>query len=341
MSIRSPEHSIPRAHRRALAVFTSGLVAAALAAAAGAFATRVQAQGFPGKAVRIVVPQTPGGASDTLARVVAQKLATKWGQPVVVENKPGAGGNIGMDLVAKSAADGHTLLMSYVGTHAINGALYASLPFDPQKDFAPVATLATLPFVMVVNPNLSAQKVSDLVDMAKKQTVSFGSAGNGSVNHLLGEMFNAAAGVKMQHVPYRGAAPALTDLAGGQIQVVFTSMPSVAGHLRSGKMRALAVTSGTRAEAFKEIPTIAESGYAGFDVNPWFGLFATGGTPAAVVQQLNAAINDTLRDPEVIDKFKGQGAEVYMTSPAQFAAVLETDIAKWSKVVKDSGAKVD
>ncbi|MCL4182693.1 MAG: tripartite tricarboxylate transporter substrate binding protein [Burkholderiaceae bacterium] len=314
-----------------------GLLAAALFAVA-AFA---HAQTFPNKTVRIVVPQTPGGASDTLARVVATKLGAHWNQPVVVENRAGAGGNIGMEVVAKSPADGYTLLMSYVGTHAINGALYSNLPFDPEKDFAAVATLATLPFVAVVNPNLPVKTMSELAELAKKQPVSYGSAGNGSVNHLLGEMFNAAAGVKMLHIPYRGAAPAMTDLVGGQIQVVFTSMPSVAGFIRNGSLRAVAVTSAKRAVAFGDIPTIAESGYPGFDVNPWFGLFAPAGTPAAVIGKLNTDINEVLRAPDVIEKFTAAGAEPYLTTPAQFGAVLKDDIAKWSKVVRDSGAKVD
>jgi tripartite-type tricarboxylate transporter receptor subunit TctC len=323
--------------RRVLAAIAFGTATLATMVAAAP----AHAQGFPNRPVKIIVPQTPGGASDALARVIAQKLSSKWGQPVVVENRAGAGGNIGMDAVAKAPPDGYTLLMSYVGTHAINGALYPSLPFDPEKDFAPVATLATLPFVLVVNPGLPAKSVEELVALSKKQQVAYGSAGNGSVNHLLGEMFNAQAGVKMMHVPYRGAAPALTDLAGGQIQVVFTSMPSVAGFIRNGTMRALAVTSGRRSEAFKEIPTIAESGYAGFDVTPWFGLFATGGTPPAIVQQLNASINDALQDKEVVDKFRGQGAEVYLTKPDEFGQVLRADIVRWTKVVKDSGAKVD
>ncbi len=316
------------------------LMTAAVAAIAS-LALNAHAQVFPAKQVRIVVPQTPGGASDTLARVMAQKLSVRWGQTVVVENKAGAGGNIGMEEVARAPGDGYTLLMSYVGTHAINGALYSKLPFDPEKDFAPVATLATLPFVAVVNPQLPVKTLRELAELSKRQQVAYGSAGNGSVNHLLGEMVNAAAGIKMLHVPYRGAAPAMTDLLGGQIQVVFTSMPSVAGFIRDGRLRPLAVTSAKRAAAFGDIPTVAESGYAGFDVNPWFGLFAPATTPAAVVRQLNADINATLRDPEVVAKFTATGAEVYNTDPEQFAALLRADIAKWSAVVKSSGAKVD
>ena len=209
-------------------------------------AAAASAQDFPSRTVKIVVPQTPGGASDALARIIGQKLSEKWGQPVVVENRAGAGGNVGTEGVATSAPDGYTLLMSYVGTQAINGALYKKLPFDPDKDFAPVATLATLPFVVVGKPDAPFRTVQDLVAAAKKDRLTYGSAGNGSVNHLLGEMFNAAAGVKLTHIPYRGAAPAMTDLMGGQIDVVFTSLPSVAGAIRSGKLQAIAVTSARR-----------------------------------------------------------------------------------------------
>jgi tripartite-type tricarboxylate transporter receptor subunit TctC len=299
------------------------------------------AQIFPTKPVRILVPQTPGGASDALARIVAQKLAERWAQPVIVENRPGAGGNIGMEAVAKSPADGYTLLMSYVGTHAINGALYKKLPFDPEKDFAAVATLATLPFVAVVNPNLPAKSIPELVALAKQSQVTYGSAGNGSVNHLLGEMFNSAAQVKLVHVPYKGAAPALQDLVGGQIHLVFTSMPSVAQFIRAGTLRALAVTSAKRSETFREIPTIAESGYPGFDVNPWFGLFVPAGTPPAIVKQLNADINAVLKHKDTAEKFAAQGAEIFETTPEQFTSILQADVAKWSKIVRDSGAKID
>ena len=299
------------------------------------------AQTFPTKPVKIIVPQTPGGASDALARIVGQKLSERWGQPVVVENRPGAGGNIGMEAVAKSPADGYTLLMSYVGTHAINGALYKKLPFDPEKDFTAAATLATLPFVVVVNPKMPAKNVQELAAMSKETQVTYGSAGNGSVNHLLGEMFNSAAQAKLVHVPYKGAAPALQDLVGGQISAVFTSMPSVAQFIRAGTLRALAVTSAKRSESFKDIPTIAESGYPGFDVNPWFGLFVPAGTPPAIVRQLNDDINAVLRQKETAEKFAVQGAEVYESTPEQFAATLKSDIVKWEKIVRDSGAKID
>ena len=316
---------------RSLAIITAAMIAVGPASA----------QSFPAKPVKIIVPQTPGGASDSLARIVGQKLSERWGQPVVVENRAGAGGNIGMEAVARSPADGYTLLMSYVGTHAINGALYKKLPFDPEKDFTAVATLATLPFVIVVNPKLPAKNVPELVALAKTTEVTYGSAGNGSVNHLLGEMFSSAANVKLVHVPYKGAAPALQDLVGGQISAVFTSMPSVAQFIRAGTLRALAVTSAKRAESFKDIPTIAESGYPGFDVNPWFGLFVPAGTPPAVVKQLNADINAVLKQKDTAEKFAAQGAEVAESTPEQFAATLRADIVKWDKIVRDSGAKID
>ncbi|MDO8776681.1 MAG: tripartite tricarboxylate transporter substrate binding protein [Burkholderiaceae bacterium] len=298
-------------------------------------------QTFPSKPVRIVVPQTPGGASDVLARIIGQKLSDKWGQPVVIDNRAGAGGNVGMEFVTTAPADGYTLLMSYVGTQAINGALYKKLSFDPGKDFAPVATLATLPFVIVSKPEVGFKTVSELVDAAKKGRITYGSAGNGSVNHLLGEMFNASTNSKLVHVPYRGAAPALQDLMGGQINVVFTSLPSVSSFIKNGTLRPIAVTSAKRAAAFSNIPTIAEAGFGDFDVNPWFGLMAPAHTPRDVILKINADVNTVLRLKEVIDSFNAQGAEPYITRPEEFAAVLKVDIEKWTGVVKASGAQVD
>jgi tripartite-type tricarboxylate transporter receptor subunit TctC len=313
------------------------LAFAALAiAASGALA-----QDFPSRPVKILVPQTPGGASDALARIIAQKLSDKWGQPVVVENRAGAGGNVGMEVVANSPADGYTLLMSYVGTHAINGALYKKLPFDPEKDFAPVATLATLPFVMVAKADAPFKTVPEVVAAARKAQLTYGSAGNGSVNHLVGEMFNSAAGVKLLHVPYRGAAPAMQDLMGGQISLVFTSLPSVSGAIKNGTLHPIAVTSAKRASSFADIPTIAEAGFKDFDVNPWFGLFAPAKVPASIIRKINADVNEIVKSKEVTDKFAAQGAEPYLTDPQEFAAVLKADIAKWGKVVKASGASVD
>ena len=299
------------------------------------------ADDFPSHPVKIVVPQTPGGASDALARIIGQKLGEKWKQPVVIDNRAGAGGNVGMEIVAAAPADGYTLLMSYVGTQAINGALYKKLPFDPGTDFAPVATLATLPFVMVSKPGGPFKTVAQLIAAAKSRSITYGSAGNGSVNHLLGEMFNAAAGVKLVHVPYRGAAPALNDLMGGQIDLVFTSLPSVAGSIRSGTLQPIAVTSAKRAASFDSIPTIAEAGFTDFDVNPWFGLMAPKRTPPELIRKINRDIDEILRSKELIDAFAAQGAEPYATTPEAFGAVLKTDLVKWGQVVKASGASVD
>lgn len=316
--------------------FASFVLACGLAAPAV-----LMAQGFPTKAVRIIVPQPPGGASDALARIVGQKLAETWGQPVVIENRAGAGGNLGMEMVAQAAPDGYTLLMSYVGTQAINGALYKKLPFDPAKDFVPVATVATLPFVLVSKPNAPFKTVGQLIEVAKTRNVTTGSAGNGSVNHLLGEMFNAAAGIKLMHVPYRGAAPALQDLMGGQIDVVFTSLPSVASHIKSGALQAIAVTSSNRVPSFGSIPSIAEAGFKDFNVNPWFGFMAPKNTPRDLVVRINKVVNEVLRDKDVVANFAAQGAEPYRTQPDEFAAVLHADVQKWGNVVRASGASVD
>ena len=299
------------------------------------------AQAFPTKPVRIVVPQTPGGASDALARIVGQKLSEKWGQAVVIENRAGAGGNIGMDVVAKAPADGYTLLMSYVGSHAINVSIYKKLPFDPEADFAAVATLANVPFVAAATAAMPVSNMKELAAYAAKNPVSFGSAGNGSVNHLLGEMFSTTSQTKMLHVPYKGAAPALTDLIAGQTQLVFTSLPSIAQHIRAGTVKGLGVTGSKRAQAFKDIPTIAESGYPGFVINPWFGLFAPKGTPPAIVRQINAEVNKILQDKDTMDKFAVLGAEPYETTPQEFTAILRADILKWATVVKSSGASAD
>jgi len=259
----------------------------------------------------------------------------------VVENRAGAGGNVGMEVVAQAAPDGYLLLMSYAGSHAINPALYKRLPFDPVRDFAPVATLATLPFVLVARPDASFKTVAELIDQAGKANLTFGSAGNGSVNHLLGVMFAMNTGTRLTHVPYKGAAPAMQDLMGGQINIVFTSLPSVAGLLRGGQLRALAVTSAQRSSTFAQIPTLAESGLKQFDIAPWFGLFAPGATPAAVVTRINQDVNELLKNSEVIEKFRSQGADPLARSPAEFAAMLRSDLAIWAEVVKTSGAQID
>ena len=298
-------------------------------------------QAFPSKPVRIVVPQAPGGASDALARIIGQKLSEKWGQPVVIDNRAGAGGNIGMQFVATAPADGYTLLLGYLATHAINGALYKKLSFDPGRDFAPVATLATLPFVIVSKPEAGFKTVPELVDAAKKGRITYGSAGSGTINHLLGEMFSALTTSKLVHIPYRGAAPALQDLMGGQINVVFTSVPSVLSFIKNGTLRPIAVSSAKRETVLSNIPTIAEAGFGDFEVNPWFGLMAPAHTPHDVLLKINADVNTLLRSKEVIDSFNAQGAKPYITGPDEFAAILKEDIEKWTSIVKSSGARVD
>ena len=301
------------------------------------------AQAYPSRPVRFVVPQTPGGASDALARVTGQKLGDRWAQQFVIDNRGGAGGNIGTDTVAKSAPDGYTWLLAYVGTHAINAALYKKLPFDPDRDFAPVATLATLPFVVIVNNNLPVKNVQELIALAKTKPggLAYGSAGSGSVNHLLGVMLNSLGGVNIVHVPYRGAAAALTDTMSGQVQMYYASMPSVVQHVRAGAVRAIAVTSAARSDALKDVPTVAESGFPGFDVNPWFGILVPAGTPAAVIGKINGDVNQTLAQKDVIDRFTNLGAVPFSTTPAQFSRIAHDDIVKWAKVVRESGATVD
>jgi len=301
------------------------------------------AQTYPSRPIRFVVPQTPGGASDALARVTGLKLGDRWAQQFVIDNRGGAGGNIGTDTVAKSAPDGYTWLLAYVGTHAINAALYKKLPFDPDRDFAPVATLATLPFVVIVNNNLPVKNVQELIALAKTKPegLSYGSAGSGSVNHLLGVMLNSLGGVNIVHVPYRGAAAALTDTMSGQVQMYYASMPSVVQHVRAGAVRAIAVTSAARSDALKDVPTVAESGFPGFDVNPWFGILVPAGTPAAVIGKINGDVNQMLAQKDVIDRFTNLGAVPFSTTPAQFSRIAHDDIVKWAKVVRESGATVD
>ena len=305
--------------------------------------TAAGAQSFPSRPVRIVVPQAPGGASDALARIIGQRLAERWGHQVVVDNRTGAGGVIGTDIVAKAAPDGYTLLLAYDGTHAINASLYKSLPFDTFRDFATVATLANVPFVLAINPSLPAKNLPDFVGYARANEgkVNYGSAGNGSVNHLLGVMFGKGAGVRLVHVPYKGAAPALTDLIGGTIHAVFTSMPSVVGFVQAGRVRALAVTSARRSATLPNVPTIAEAAIPGFDVHPWFGLLAPARTPAPIVERTNRDIATAIRTKEVADAFAAQGAEPFITTPDAFSRLLKADIEKWAAVVKESGAKLD
>jgi tripartite-type tricarboxylate transporter receptor subunit TctC len=300
-------------------------------------------QAYPAKTVRIIVPQTPGGATDVFARLIAQKLSATWGQPVVVENRAGAAGVVGTDVVAKAAPDGYTLLVTYAGSQAVNQSLYRNIPFDSVKDFQPVATLAVTPFFLVAGPRVQARDLQGLVAAAKAKpgAITYGSSGNGSINHLLAEMLRTEAGIDMLHVPYKGIAAAIADVMGGQVDVAFTSVPSVVSHVRSGKLRALAVSSAKRNATAPEVPSIAEAGFPGFDVNPWWGILAPAGTPRAVVDRINGDVAQFLKTDEAQAFFAKQGAEILMTSPEAFLRMLESDVQKWAKVVKSSGARID
>jgi tripartite-type tricarboxylate transporter receptor subunit TctC len=317
---------------------------AAFAAVAFTFAACALAQSnYPTKPIRLVVPFPPGGATDILAREVAQRLTEAWGQSVVVDNRPGAGGNIGTELVAKSAPDGYTLEMGTVGTHAINASLYSKLPYDHVKDFAPVILVAGVPNVLVVNLSLPVNSVQELIAYAKANPgkLNFASSGSGTSIHLSGELFKVMAGVDMTHVPYKGSAPALQDLIGGRVQLMFDNLPPSLPQIKGGKLKALAVTSSTRAPALPDTPTIAESGLPGFEASSWFGVLAPAGTPPAIIAKLNAEIAKWLTTPEAREKLLALGADAAGGTPEDFARHIQLETTKWAKVVKDSGAKVD
>ena len=305
--------------------------------------TLAAAQQFPAKVVKFVVPQTPGGATDVFARKIGQALSEKWGQPVVIENRAGAGGVVGTDVVAKSAPDGYTLLVTYAGSQAINASLYPKIPFDTVKDFQTIATLASTPFVLIVHPKLPAKDLAEYIALARARpdALTYASSGNGSVNHLLGEMLKADSGIKVLHVPYRGVAPAITDVIGGQVDSAFSSVPSVLQMVRAGSVRALAVSSAQRIAAAPEIPTIAESGFPGFDVNPWWGILAPAGIDIAIVRKINEDVASILRTAEMVDFLGAQGAEPLITSPEAFLQMLEADVMKWAKVVKSAGVTLN
>jgi tripartite-type tricarboxylate transporter receptor subunit TctC len=316
----------------------AALGALALLIAAGAWA-----QAYPTKPIRLVVPFPAAGTTDILAREVAQRLSVSFGQSVIVDNRPGAAGNIGSDLVAKSAPDGYTLLMGTVGTHAINPSLYTKMPYDHVKDFVPIVLVAGVPNVLEVTPSLPVNSVADLIKLAKERPgqLNFASSGSGTSIHLSGELFKTMAGVDMMHVPYKGSAPAITDLMGGQVQLMFDNLPSSLAQIKAGKLRAIAVTSAQRAPALPNIPTIAESGLPGFEASSWFGLLAPAGTPAAIVARINADVNQWLQSAEANEKLLAQGAVPAGGTPEQFAAHIRAETEKWAKVVKVSGAKVD
>lgn len=303
---------------------------------------------WPSKPVRIVVPFAPGGTTDILARAVAPELSKAFGQSFVVDNKPGAGGNLGADIVAKSAPDGYNLLMGTVGTHGINKALYDKMPFDPQKDFAPITLVAGVPNVMVMNAERAAKagiyNVSDFIRYAKANPgkLNMASSGNGTSIHMAGELFKDRTGVFMTHIPYRGSGPALLDLLGGNADVMYDNLPSAMPHIKTGKLKAFAVTSATRSAALPDVPTIEEAGpLPGFEASSWFGLLAPAGTPPDIVSRIQAETAKALNTPAIKEKLLAQGAIPSGNTPQEFAKVIASEITKWASVVKTSGAKVD
>jgi tripartite-type tricarboxylate transporter receptor subunit TctC len=301
------------------------------------------ADGYPSRTVKIVVPQTPGGATDVFARKLAQLLSERWGQPVIVENRAGAAGVVGTEAVAKSAPDGYTLLVTYAGSQAVNPSLYPNLAFDSVKDFQTVATIASTPFIFIANTNLPVKTLQDFVALARQKpgALTFASSGNGSINHLLGEMLKLEAGVKILHVPYRGVAPAISDVIAGHVDTAFSSAPSVLGLIKSGQVRALAVSSATRIGAAPELPTIAESGYPGFDVSPWWGVLAPSQLDPAIAKKINADVNELLNSDSMKSFLAAQGAEPLVTSSEQFSEMLKRDVASWAKVIKAADVHLD
>ncbi|MDE1553913.1 MULTISPECIES: Bug family tripartite tricarboxylate transporter substrate binding protein [Comamonas] len=316
-------------------------LAAATLAVAG-MGSALAADAYPDKPLTMIVPFSAGGTTDILARIVGQALGQELGQTIIIENKPGAGGNIGAQQASRAKADGYTLFMGTVGTHAINQALYKKLPYDPVKDFAPLSRVANVPNLLVAHPSRPYKTVQEMIAYAKKHPgeVTYGSPGSGASPHVSGALFQSMTGAEMTHVPYKGSAPAISDLLGNQIAVMFDNMPSAIQHVRSGKLRPIAVTTAKRSPELPDVPTIAEAGVPGYEATSWFGLWAVAGTPAPILTKLQTALTKVLKDPAVAKKIADQGGEVVIETPAQFDAFIKSEAAKWGKVVKESGAEV-
>ncbi|RSZ39997.1 tripartite tricarboxylate transporter substrate binding protein [Variovorax beijingensis] len=314
-----------------------------LAAAALCTAVPAAAQPYPSRPVTLVVPQAAGGTNDIVGRLVGQKIGELMNASVVVDNRPGAGGNIGTQLVAKGPKDGYTLLMTISSSQAINPALYKNPGFDPVKDFKPVGLIGAVPNVLLVNPSFPARDFNEFLKLARQKGANYqyASAGNGTLNHLLGEMLNSMAGISLQHVPYKGVAPALNDVLGGQLPIVFASLPSALSHIKAGKLRALAVSGDKRSPVLPDVPTIAEA-VPGYNGTLWIGLFAPAGVPAEVLAKLQDATRKALAAKDLRDKLEQQGVEIAApATPDQFSKLLQDDLAKWARIVKASGAAVD
>lgn len=327
--------------------FAPWLRTAALAAAALAAPFATQAQGsngtdYPSKPIKLIVPYPPGGGTDVIARIVQERFQAQLGQPVLIDNRGGAAGSIGTEIAAKSAPDGYTVLFT-LSSHTINPAIYTKLPFDTQKDFEPVAMVASLPQILVANTSFPANTVADLVKIAKAKpgSLSFATVGNGSPGHLAGELFKLRTGTEMTHVPYRGGGPAVTDVMGGQVPLLWVSIPAAAQFVKAGKLKALAVSTTKRSAAFPDVPTMQEAGIADFEVDSWYAMFVPSKTPKAAIEKLNRVVNTVVREPEIRDKLLAQGSEGVGGTPEQLGKVVSTEMVRWNKLAKEASIKVD
>jgi tripartite-type tricarboxylate transporter receptor subunit TctC len=323
--------------------FFAVLIGGFILASGGGAVAQTAAQSWPGKPIRYIVPFAPGGMTDILGRLVASKLGEAIGQPVVVENRAGAAGAVGVEMLARSPADGYTVGGGTISSHVINVTLYSRLPYDPLKDFAPITMLATLPNMLIVHPSLGVKSVAELIALLKAQPnkYSFGSAGNGTSQHISGELFKTMTGVSMQHIPYKGSGPMIPDLLSGTIAMSFENLPTAYPPAKAGKLRALAVTSATRSSLAPEVPTLAESGLAGYDISSWQAMYAPAGTPKEIVARLYAEVAKILKDPEIRRRILELGAEPGGMPPDDLTALMKADIPRLGKIVRDSGAKVD
>ncbi len=321
------------------ALFSTAFVSLVFMAAT----TSAPAQQYPTKAVRLIVGFPAGGTSDIMARLTGQKLSEAWGQTFIIDNRPGAGGNIGTELVAKAAPDGYTLLVSPGSTLTSNPAVYSKVPFDTVRDFAPVTMIAGVPNALVVHPSVPASNVKELIALAKSRPgqLAYASTGAGQSTHLSAELLKTSAGINMIHVPYKGSAPALTDIVAGQVSVMFDNLPSVLPFIKSGRLKPLAVSSAARSRALPEVPTVAESALPGFDVTVWFAVLAPAATPREIVNRVNAEVVKAIKTQDMRERLAQQGAEAIGNTPEDFAAVIKRDLAKWAKVVKDANIKLD
>jgi tripartite-type tricarboxylate transporter receptor subunit TctC len=313
----------------------------ALASALLAAAAQAPAQEYPTKPVRMIVGFAAGGGTDTTARPIAQKLSELFGQQVIVDNRPGAAGNIATDIAAKATPDGYTILMGTVAALSINPSLYANLPFDPERDLAPVTQAVDSTNILSLHASVPANSVKELVELAKSKSLNYGSSGVGGTGHLAGELFNLMTGVKLVHVPYKGGAPAMVDLVAGRVELVFATAASAVPHIKAGRIKGIAVTTGKRSALMPELPTIAEAGLAGYEANNWYGLMVPANTPRAIIDRLNAETVKVLNMPEVKTFLFNQGLDAAPSTPEEFGAYIRSERAKWAKIVKASGAKVE